>query len=184
MPDLMLLPDLWIVGMNRRGLRRCSRPLCLLLVCLSLALHLLLALFSLSLLQTSCDPPPPPDPRTKSLRALADANFTPPEADSPGRDPGGQGGSSPQDASRPRDPPARLLPVHPHPPEEGPIASLNMAAKMDHLAKSVGAGLPKLTALFSHPLYNLPRPALHEDDWLLKVKPKAKGSNTDSMEEW
>ncbi|XP_061086505.1 extracellular serine/threonine protein kinase FAM20C [Conger conger] len=157
--------------MKRRDLRRCSRPLCLLLACLSLALHLLLALLSLSLFQTTCGPPP--HPRTESLRALVDTSLTPPEAGS--LDTGaGRGGSS-----------ARLPPGHSAPPlEGGPIASLNMAAKMDRLGKSVGAGLPKLSALFSHPLYNLPRPALHEDDWLLKVKPKVQASDGDSMEEW
>jgi len=28
----------------------------------------------------------------------------------------------------------------------------------------------KLEALFSHPLYNLPRPEAQDDDWLLRVK--------------
>ncbi|KAJ8363258.1 hypothetical protein SKAU_G00120890 [Synaphobranchus kaupii] len=153
--------------MKRRGLHRYSRPLCLLLACLSLALHLLLALFSLSLSRTPCGPPP--HPRTNSLRALADANLTSAEAgDPPGRDAA---------AGRGHGAPARLLPGsragNSDPPlEEGPIGSLNMAAKMGRLAKSAGAGLPKLWALFSHPLYNLPCPPLHEDDWLLKVKPK------------
>ncbi|KAJ8251585.1 hypothetical protein GJAV_G00222920 [Gymnothorax javanicus] len=45
-----------------------------------------------------------------------------------------------------------------------------------------GAG--KLQALFRHPLYNLPRPPIQEDDWLLRVKPKAKGNDRDSTQEW
>ncbi|XP_035259598.1 extracellular serine/threonine protein kinase FAM20C-like [Anguilla anguilla] len=166
--------------MKRWGLRRCSRPACLLLACLSLALHLFLALSSLSLSQTPCRPPA--RPRTKTIRALADFNFTWLEAGSPGRGTGAsQVDSSHQDASRPHDEKAgNSAPSL----EEGPIASLNMATKMDPLAKSAGAGLPKLSALFSHPLYNLPRPPLHEDDWLLKVKPKVKGNNGDSVQEW
>lgn len=28
----------------------------------------------------------------------------------------------------------------------------------------------RLEALFSHPLYNLPRPPLQEDDWLLRLR--------------
>lgn len=31
-------------------------------------------------------------------------------------------------------------------------------------------GHSKLEALFRHPLYNLPRPPLQEDDWLLRVR--------------
>ena len=34
----------------------------------------------------------------------------------------------------------------------------------------VDPGGSKLEALFSHPLYNLPRPEMQEDDWLLRVK--------------
>ncbi|XP_036378602.1 uncharacterized protein LOC118773647 [Megalops cyprinoides] len=49
---------------------------------------------------------------------------------------------------------------------------------------SCQSGLPKLQALFSHPLYNLPLPPLEEGDWLLKVKPKAKDSNRDSTQDW
>uniref|UniRef100_A0A674AV05 Family with sequence similarity 20 member C, like n=1 Tax=Salmo trutta TaxID=8032 RepID=A0A674AV05_SALTR len=38
----------------------------------------------------------------------------------------------------------------------------------------MGSGMSKLEALFSHPLYNMPTPPIHEDDWLLKVKHKGK----------
>lgn len=31
-------------------------------------------------------------------------------------------------------------------------------------------GRSRLEALFRHPLYNLPRPPLQEDDWLLRVR--------------
>ena len=36
--------------------------------------------------------------------------------------------------------------------------------------REVDPGGSKLEALFSHPLYNLPRPETQEDDWLLRVK--------------
>ncbi|CDQ72161.1 unnamed protein product [Oncorhynchus mykiss] len=41
----------------------------------------------------------------------------------------------------------------------------------------------KLEALFSHPLYNLPRKHLLEDDWLLKLKPKNKGGDSEEEDE-
>lgn len=41
----------------------------------------------------------------------------------------------------------------------------------------------KLEALFKHPLYNLPRPELQEDDWLLRVKPNEHARDTGSEEE-
>lgn len=42
---------------------------------------------------------------------------------------------------------------------------------------------PKLEALFSHPLYNLPHPHLLEDDWLLKLKSKNKGEDSEEEDE-
>lgn len=50
--------------------------------------------------------------------------------------------------------------------------------------RSVGSSPSKLQALFSHPLYNLPRPPIQEDDWLLRVKPKVKDNERDSTQEW
>uniref|UniRef100_A0A3B3CBD8 Family with sequence similarity 20 member C, like n=1 Tax=Oryzias melastigma TaxID=30732 RepID=A0A3B3CBD8_ORYME len=41
--------------------------------------------------------------------------------------------------------------------------------------------LLKLKALFDHPLYNMPKPSIPEDDWLLKVKPKGKQSERSSL---
>ncbi|KAF7217826.1 extracellular serine/threonine protein kinase FAM20C-like [Nothobranchius furzeri] len=41
--------------------------------------------------------------------------------------------------------------------------------------------LLKMKALFDHPLYSTPRPAVPEDDWLLKVKPKVKASEKSSL---
>uniref|UniRef100_A0A3Q2UA59 Family with sequence similarity 20 member C, like n=1 Tax=Fundulus heteroclitus TaxID=8078 RepID=A0A3Q2UA59_FUNHE len=41
--------------------------------------------------------------------------------------------------------------------------------------------MSKLKALFDHPLYNMPRPAVPEDDRLLKVKPKGKPIEKSSL---
>uniref|UniRef100_A0A3P8X0V8 Family with sequence similarity 20 member C, like n=2 Tax=Cynoglossus semilaevis TaxID=244447 RepID=A0A3P8X0V8_CYNSE len=43
------------------------------------------------------------------------------------------------------------------------------------------SGLEKLKALFEHPLYNLPRPPISEEDVLLKVKPKVKAVGESSQ---
>lgn len=40
-------------------------------------------------------------------------------------------------------------------------------------------GHSKLEELFKHPLYNLPRPALQEDDWLLRLKTDAEAEETE-----
>ncbi|TKS91695.1 Extracellular serine/threonine protein kinase FAM20C [Collichthys lucidus] len=44
-------------------------------------------------------------------------------------------------------------------------------------------GHSKLEALFEHPLYNLPRPELREDDWLLRVKANEHARDAGSDEE-
>lgn len=44
-------------------------------------------------------------------------------------------------------------------------------------------GHSKLEALFEHPLYNLPRPELQGDDWLLRVKTHEDASETGSEEQ-
>lgn len=44
-------------------------------------------------------------------------------------------------------------------------------------------GRSKQEALFRHPLYNLPRPELQEDDWLLRVKTNEYARDTGSEEE-
>ncbi|KAJ8406689.1 hypothetical protein AAFF_G00296050 [Aldrovandia affinis] len=166
--------------MKRRCLHRCSRPVCLLLACLSLALHLLLALFSFSVNQTSCSPQPRPG--TQSLRAVAGTNFTSLEAGSAKRDPdAGRGGSPPLSASRDhQEVPAQLHAGSRDSPLEERLGSLNRVGRL----ALPGASLSKLQALFSHPLYSLPRPPLQDDDWLLKVKPKVKDSNRDSTQDW
>lgn len=62
--------------------------------------------------------------------------------------------------------------------KRGKNASVNTTA--DH-TESVESGLSKLEALFDHPLYNMPGPPVHEDDWLLRVKSKVKASEKSSQ---
>lgn len=44
-------------------------------------------------------------------------------------------------------------------------------------------GRSKLEELFKHPLYNLPRPELQEDDWLLRLKTDEEAKDTETEEE-
>ena len=152
-------------------LRRRSRTICLSLAFLTVFLHLLLALASLSMYPPPCDSPPSPS----ILRALARSSYAPtgitgladPPADATQRD------SSDVDAS-----------------EDGegrvgtPPASVEVAGSRGHhdnnRAEPLESGTSKLEALFDHPLYNTPGPAVPEDDWLLRVKPKVKAAQESS----
>uniref|UniRef100_A0A8C9WVS4 Family with sequence similarity 20 member C, like n=1 Tax=Sander lucioperca TaxID=283035 RepID=A0A8C9WVS4_SANLU len=138
---------------------RCrSRTICLSLAFITISLHLLLALVSLPIYHQSCDPPLPP--RTHILRDLAHTNYTSvgisglaePPTDTTQRD------SSNKDANK---------------DAKGHVQTLS--------AESVESGLTKLEALFDHPLYNMPAPPIPEEDWLLKVQPKAKASEKSSQ---
>uniref|UniRef100_A0A087XK09 FAM20 C-terminal domain-containing protein n=1 Tax=Poecilia formosa TaxID=48698 RepID=A0A087XK09_POEFO len=46
---------------------------------------------------------------------------------------------------------------------------------------SVESSRSKLEELFRHPLYNLPRPKLQEDDWLLRLKTDAEAEETEQQ---
>ncbi|XP_070703528.1 extracellular serine/threonine protein kinase FAM20C-like [Pempheris klunzingeri] len=149
--------------MMRPNLRLSTRSIYLGLACLSLALHLLLAFFCLSVLQTACVLPTSPSssiPRT-------DAQDHPSVSHS---------SSSSADSS------SHKLPTIPHnddhrktlhPQDEDSVRDaaerekkLTGAGKVTQKVK----GRSKLEVLFRHPLYNLPRPELQDDDWLLRVK--------------
>lgn len=175
-------------SMARQGVRRLSHSVCLVLTCLSLALHLILALFCLSVLQTSCVIPP-------SSSSSSSLSF-------PGTIPLGKQGRSHSLSSQSS---SHKLPVS---RMNGDFTK--MAAHIDHkveasfnivnekekdkkliqtkMATKVVSGQrvssrSKLEALFSHPLYNLPRKHLLEDDWLLKLKPKNKGGDSEEEDE-
>ncbi|XP_062341127.1 extracellular serine/threonine protein kinase FAM20C-like isoform X2 [Osmerus eperlanus] len=137
-------------GTARQSGSHCSRSVCLVLACLALALHLLLVLFCLSVLRTSCFLPPLPSCSSSSSSSSSSS------------------------------PASRGLVAHKAEDchkmaaaTKGPIE-----AKMSDRDSQVG-GRSKLKALFSHPLYNLPRPQLQEDDWLLRFKPETEEKTMD-----
>ncbi|XP_069545654.1 extracellular serine/threonine protein kinase FAM20C-like [Brachyistius frenatus] len=137
---------------------RRSRTICLSLAFITVFLHLLLALVSLSIYHQPCDPPQ--TPRTHILRDLARTNSI---------SAGVRGLAEP-------------------PTDNAQRHSSNKDAKKDakgHVQtlsdKGLSSDLSKLEALFDHPLYNTLSPAVPEDDWLLKVKPKLKASEKSSM---
>ncbi|XP_041720332.1 extracellular serine/threonine protein kinase FAM20C [Coregonus clupeaformis] len=161
--------------MARQGVGRLSHSVCLVLACLSLALHLILALFCLSILQTSCVIPP---------SSSSSLSF-------PGTSPHGQQGRSHSISSQSS---SHKLPTSLMNGDFTKMASFNMinekekdkkliVAKMATKVSQQVSSRSKLEALFSHPLYNLPRPHLQEDDWLLKLKPKKKGEDSEEEDE-
>uniref|UniRef100_A0A4W5QR17 FAM20 C-terminal domain-containing protein n=1 Tax=Hucho hucho TaxID=62062 RepID=A0A4W5QR17_9TELE len=155
--------------MARQIVGHLSHSVCLVLTCLSLALHLILALFCLSVLQTSCVIPP-------SSSCSSSLSF-------PGTIPHGKQGRSHSLSSQSSSHklPSRMngdftnMAVHIDHKVE---ASFNMVNEKEKDKNLIGTKMAtkvsqqvssrsKLEALFSHPLYNLPRPHLLEDDWLL-----------------
>ncbi|KAM4635408.1 extracellular serine/threonine protein kinase FAM20C-like [Polymixia lowei] len=58
-----------------------------------------------------------------------------------------------------------------------------IGAKMDAKVVQKVKGPSKLEALFNHPLYNLPRPELQENDWLLRVRTNEDERSTGGEEE-
>ncbi|XP_055752891.1 extracellular serine/threonine protein kinase FAM20C-like [Salvelinus fontinalis] len=171
-------------NMARQGVGRLSHSVCLVLTCLSLALHLILALFCLSVLQTSCVIPPP---------SSCSSSF-------PGTIPHGkQGRSHPlsSQSSSHKLPVSRMngdftkMAAHIDHKVEASVNIVNEKEKDKKLIQTKMAtkvsqrvsSRSKLEALFSHPLYNLPRKHLLEDDWLLKLKPKNKGGDSEEEDE-
>ncbi|XP_031144860.1 extracellular serine/threonine protein kinase FAM20C-like [Sander lucioperca] len=165
---------------------RCrSRTICLSLAFITISLHLLLALVSLPIYHQSCDPPLPP--RTHILRDLAHTNYTSvgisglaePPTDTTQRD------SSNKDANKDAKGHVQTLSGVGISVKESKYASVDMPVNVGRYgtnrAESVESGLTKLEALFDHPLYNMPAPPIPEEDWLLKVQPKAKASEKSSQ---
>ncbi|XP_039658877.1 extracellular serine/threonine protein kinase FAM20C-like isoform X2 [Perca fluviatilis] len=165
---------------------RCrSRTICLSLAFITISLHLLLALVSLPIHHQSCDPPLPP--RTHILRDLAHTNYTTvgirglaePPTDTTQRY------SSKKDANKDAKGHMQTHSGVGLSVKEGKYASVDMPVNVGRYgtnrAESVESGLTKLEALFDHPLYNMPAPPIPEEDWLLKVQPKAKASEKSSQ---
>ncbi|XP_037333110.1 extracellular serine/threonine protein kinase FAM20C [Pungitius pungitius] len=149
-----------------------TRSIYLGLACLSLALHLLLAFFCLSVLQTACVLP------TSSPAS------TPTRTDSQHSQPISHSSSSSSSAS------SRKLPTIPQSEEHHTLSANTSTDASERQAKLMAAGkgprvksLSKVEELFKHPLYNLPRPPLQDDDWLLRVKTNEHAGDGGSEEE-
>ncbi|KAM9746083.1 extracellular serine/threonine protein kinase FAM20C-like [Menidia menidia] len=159
--------------MVKRNLGHSTRSICLGLACLSLSLHLLLALFCLAALQTTCVPPTPsssassPVPRTDTLHHRSVSHS-----------------SSSSAASS-----SKKLPTVPQTEERKVAPSIFDHEELGSFSDAARAGEPNLTGpskleeLFKHPLYNLPRPEMQQDDWLLRVKTEEDAKVRESQEE-
>ncbi|XP_054866328.1 extracellular serine/threonine protein kinase FAM20C-like [Amphiprion ocellaris] len=169
-----------------RCMRRRSRTICLSLAFITIFLHLLLALTSLSIYHQPCDPPPPP--RTDILRVLAHTSYT---SVGVGRGPAEpptdtlQRHFSNKDAKGGAKGHIQTLSDKGWSVKGGENASISLAGGVGHhdsnQAEPLESDLSKLEALFDHPLYNIPSPAVPEEDWLLKVKPKVKAIEKSSQ---
>ncbi|XP_011476755.1 extracellular serine/threonine protein kinase FAM20C [Oryzias latipes] len=156
--------------MVKRNLVQSTRSIYLGLACLSLTLHLLLACFCLSVLQTACTPPasstsssiPRTDPQSRQ-------SFSSPAASSSDKLPSGLQKANAFD-------PDREKALRTETDEE------KTQPRPENLKQRV-KGHSKLEELFSHPLYNLPRPPMQQDDWLLRVKADEDGGDEGSEEE-
>ncbi|XP_059204341.1 extracellular serine/threonine protein kinase FAM20C [Centropristis striata] len=167
--------------MIRKNLSRSTRSIYLGLAFLSLALHLLLAFFCLSVLQTACIFP------TSSSSSI-------PRTDTQHHQSSSHSSSSSSAASS-----SHKLPTFPQNEENHKLNantfshkeknSFSDASEREKKLIQAGKGIQKvkghskLEALFKHPLYNLPRPELQHDDWLLRVKSKDHPRDTESEED-
>ncbi|KAM9346131.1 extracellular serine/threonine protein kinase FAM20C-like [Symphorus nematophorus] len=167
--------------MVKLNLGRSTHSIYLILACLSLALHLLLAFFCLSVLQTACVLPTSSSssiPRTLTQQHHQSVSHS----------------SSSSAASS-----SHKLPTIPQDEEQHklnaktlrPTEKDSFSNATEKEKKLIGAGKAiqkvkgrsKLEALFEHPLYNLPRPELQEDDWLLRMKTDEHARDAGSDEE-
>uniref|UniRef100_A0A3Q3GFU5 Extracellular serine/threonine protein kinase FAM20C-like n=1 Tax=Kryptolebias marmoratus TaxID=37003 RepID=A0A3Q3GFU5_KRYMA len=159
-------------SMVRRTLGQSTRSIYLGLAFMSLTLHLLLAFFCFSVLQSACVPPTSFSstssfvPKTEivshssSSSSAASSSNEPPSSS--------QNGGSPKLSSLDR---------------EGK-GSFDEAAEKKLIGAELGTlketTRSKLEELFKHPLYNLPRPGLQDDDWLLRLKTDEEAKETES----
>ncbi|KAM6914382.1 extracellular serine/threonine protein kinase FAM20C-like [Lycodopsis pacificus] len=167
--------------MIKQNLGPSTRSIYLGLACLSLALHLLLAFFCLSVLQTACVLP---TSSSSSIPTRTDTQHSQSISHS----------SSSSAASSS----SQKLPTIPQSEEHHRLNANTFHRKKNHSfsdatereKEMIGAGKgqrvkgrPKLEELFKHPLYNLPRPELQDDDWLLRVKKNEHARDRGSEEE-
>lgn len=162
-------------SMRRQNLGPSIRSIYLGLACLSLTLHFLLAFFCLSILQTACVLPTSSSssiPRTDTQHHQSISHSSSSSAAS----------SSHKLPTIPQDEEHRKLNANTFPPKEKDSFSDKKLIGAGKVIQKV-KGRSKQEALFRHPLYNLPRPELQEDDWLLRVKTNEYARDTGSEEE-
>lgn len=153
------------------SMRHRSRTICLSLAFVTIFFHLLLALVSLSIRHLPCDAPLPP--RTHVLRDLAHANTSKGIRENSELSAGNiKREASYEDGEK--DLKSNAFPSQTVPVKGNKNTIPLQMAKGRHGNESLESDLLKLKALFDHPLYNMPMPAVPEDDWLLTVKPKVK----------
>ncbi|CAG5928786.1 unnamed protein product [Menidia menidia] len=165
-----------------RRLRYRSRTICLSLAIITIFLHLLLAIALLSTHHLPCDPPLPP-----KTHFLKDSGCT--NCNTVGvKGPAGpltdtiQKDFSSKDAKKDTKGQVKKLSYKSWPVKGGRHALVATATAQGHnQTESFESDLSKLVALFDHPLYNIPKPTIPEEDWLLKVKPKVKASERSSQ---
>ncbi|XP_043971489.1 extracellular serine/threonine protein kinase FAM20C-like [Gambusia affinis] len=165
--------------MTRRMWRR-SRTICLSLAFMTVFLHLLLALVTLSIPHLPCDAPLPPEMHFRVLARNANASARDGGHAEPPTD-ALQGNSSNQDGRREAKVNVQRLPYKRLTWKGDKRATENNTESNANQTERWESDMLKLKALFDHPLYNTSRPAVPEDDWLLKVKPKIKPSQRSSQ---
>lgn len=159
---------------------RRSRTICLSLAFVTVSLHLLLALVTLSIPHLPCDAPLPPEMSFRVLAHNANASARDGGHGEPPTD-AIQGDSSSQDCRRGAKVNVQRLPYKRLTRKGDERATENNTESNANQMERWESDMLKLKALFDHPLYNTPRPAAPEDDWLLKVKPKTKPSQRSSQ---
>lgn len=166
-PDLHLHSSLTRVMLCKR---RRTRTICLSLACIAIFLHLFLALLSLSIYHQPCDSP--------LMTKVHTSNHLPCALSKPA---GASPGAAQEDASNKEgsnEGKGRVLTASASPGVHGRIGH---NVDNGNRVEPWESGLEKLKALFEHPLYNLPRPPISEEDVLLKVKPKVKAVGESSQ---
>ncbi|XP_037545373.1 extracellular serine/threonine protein kinase FAM20C-like [Nematolebias whitei] len=159
-----------------RSLGQSTRSIYLGLAFMSLILHLLLAFFCFSVLQFACVPPTPSSsaPSFVSRRHAGSHSSSSSAASS---------SNKPLSSSQNRG--SHNLSEFDHKGKGSFRESAEKAKKL--MGAEIGVqkkrGPSKLEELFKHPLYNLPRPELQEDDWLLRLKTEEEAKGTETEEE-
>uniref|UniRef100_UPI0037E7A7B3 extracellular serine/threonine protein kinase FAM20C-like n=1 Tax=Semicossyphus pulcher TaxID=241346 RepID=UPI0037E7A7B3 len=164
--------------MIRQNLGRSTRSICLVLACLSLALHILLAFFCLSVLQTACILPAT---STSSIARTDTQSISHSSSSSSTASSSHKLPTNPQNEEHHKLIAKALRPEEKHSYNDATEKENKLIGDRKETQKVKGHS--KLEALFEHSVYNLPRPDLREDDWLLRVKKNEYARDSGSEEE-